>query len=456
MDPGMPAITENSLARQLVVLMAIFACTDRRSAEADRRSDDSGVQSRSAVVESEHVIDDESEEHERTEESAGPGNEVDDAKRLSLNRLLRAEDWGLSAEGTWTFDSSVLLSGGVNRGATANRNLLELRLIADTEKLIHPDWKGGNFTFKFQNFRGEHGANDTGDAIFYDNIDNPFALSQLAVAYYEQKLFDDRVRIKIGKVDANSEFNVTESDTPKFNENFLGSGQGNLPTLFATMPTYPDSATSINLFVKPVKNLELGFGIYDGRLARWINTGSLGPDFGGPYVMYGQAGYKFGEERPTRIALGVWRHTFGAFENLNGVGTQDGQNGLYVNVDKTLWRENPNDPKDRQGLHFDFAWGVGDSDVNPFPYSWTVGLDWIGAIDGRDKDIIGIGITQGIFSDRDPIRTRNAETQFELFYLAQITENLQVQPDLTYIRHPGGVANVRQAWVATLRVILEF
>lgn len=452
----MVAVANNSIARQLAAVAMLLLFAGAPSAQADGMPGESGARTWSAIAESEQSRADEKEAPEGAEEPPDADDETDDGKRISLNRLLGGEEYGLSAEGTWIFDSSALLSGGVNRGATANRNLLELRLIADTEKLIHPDWKGGNFTFAFQSFRGEHGPNDTGDAIFYNNIDNPFGLSQLAIAYYEQKLFDDRIRFMIGKVDANNHFNVTEAGKPKYTQYFLGAGQGNLPTLFATMPTYPGSATSINLFVKPVEDLELGFGIYDGRQVLGINTGSLGLEFGSPYVLYGQAAYKFGEQRPTRIALGVWRHTFGAFENLNGIGTQDGQNGLYVNFDKTLWRENPDDEKDKQGIHFDFAWGIGDDDVNPFPQSWTIGLNWIGAIDGRDQDHFGFGITQGIFSDRDPIRTRNAETQFELFYLAQVTENLQVQPDLTYIRHPGGVANVRDAWVATLRVILEF
>ena len=42
------------------------------------------------------------------------------------------------------------------------------------------------------------------------------------------------------------------------------------------------------------------------------------------------------------------------------------------------------------------------------------------------------------------------------FYRCAIAPNLILQADLTYINNPGNAATVEQAWVFTLRAILEF
>src|SRR5439155_16805294 len=83
--------------------------------------------------------------------------------------------------------------------------------------------------------------------------------------------FGGALRIKAGKVDANSEF-----DRDATALEFLNQSTGSSATLF-TLPTYPDPALGVNVFVKPNADSQLGFGVYDGSLANGVRTGALGP-----------------------------------------------------------------------------------------------------------------------------------------------------------------------------------
>ena len=48
----------------------------------------------------------------------------------------------------------------------------------------------------------------------------------------------------------------------------------------------------------------------------------------------------------------------------------------------------------------------------------------------------------------------NAETAYELTYVAKLTEHLSLQPDLQYIQHPNGY--FPDATVGILRLHVEF
>ena len=87
----------------------------------------------------------------------------------------------------------------MNNSARAIRNLAEVRLSIDSEKLPDSNWKDGNVDLSFQNFRGKDVTQDTGDQIKYKNTDNPVPSTQIAELYFEQRLVDGSVRVKTGK-----------------------------------------------------------------------------------------------------------------------------------------------------------------------------------------------------------------------------------------------------------------
>lgn len=80
----------------------------------------------------------------------------------------------------------------------------------------------------------------------------------------------DRLRVKAGWVDANSEFAVSEAAGEFANPSF-----GLSPAL-ALLPSYPDPAPSLNVFARPLAGgPEVGGGVYRAAEGAWSATAQL-------------------------------------------------------------------------------------------------------------------------------------------------------------------------------------
>ena len=137
---------------------------------------------------------------------------------------------------------------------------------------------------------------------------------------------------------------------------------------------------------------------------------------------------------------------------LDGTGTKRDDVGFYVSADQVVWRENG---EDEQGLGLFGRFGSADDRVNEIEIAWSCGASYRGLLEGRDDDVIGLGITQARFSE-DAGFSASSERVVELFYNAQLTPWLHVTPDVQWVANPGGDRSVSNAWVAGLRVQMEF
>ncbi len=182
---------------------------------------------------------------------------------------------GITLNITYTADGTKNLQGGLDTAGSTWRRLLDVNLTLDTKPLFHLD--GGTVDVEFEDAQGRNASDElVGDIQGIDGLDgvpgqphqNRTQISQL---WYQQIAFDGKLRIKAGKVDANTEFD--HSDTA---QEFLHQSAGSSATLF-TLPTYPDPSIGLNIFLKPRDNLQIGFGVYDGSLGSGVRTGELGP-----------------------------------------------------------------------------------------------------------------------------------------------------------------------------------
>jgi porin len=364
----------------------------------------------------------------------------------------KLDDRGIVFESSLTADWSVNLRGGASTDGSAFRHLFNFGLTFDTERLF--DWRGGTVFLNFQSQNGENGSDDVGDIQGYSNIDAD-GRTQLSELWFEQVFFSGMLRLKLGKVDANSEFACAEHSAE-----FLNSSMGFTPTILS-FPTYPDPAASVNVFLNPIEPLHLGLGLYDGALQEGITTGSRGPRtfYGDPSDLFaiGEVAYSWvflPEMLVGRLAVGFWRHT-GSFDRFDGT-TQSGATGFYAVLDHQVWRENPASSDDPQGLGAFVVYGYAEPDISPIEHHVGLGLAWTGPIPMRDEDVIGIGASCVEFSG-DPAAgfSDNAETAVEFFYKIQVFPYLSIKPDLQYIVNPGGVG-LGDALVATVRVNVDF
>jgi len=363
----------------------------------------------------------------------------------------RLDDQGFTVESDFTLDYSHNFGGGIGRGS-ATRHLFNFNITLDTQRL--GAWDNGTFFFNFQNNTGAGIGDEVGDVQGLSNMDAD-GRTQISEAWYEQLLFDEALSIRVGKIDVNGQFAYVDHGGE-----FLNSSMGFSPTIFV-MPSYPDPAFGFSAFLYPTQTLYLGMGLFDGSLQEGVPTGSRGPMslLGGPGdLMYiAEAGKTWSLQNGTldgRLGLGAWIHD-GDFVRFDG-GTDDQAAGFYLVFDQVLWRENPEDADDAQGLAGFFQYGYADEDVSSVAHHLGAGVVWTGAIPGRDDDVMGLGVTSVLLSDEAGSGfTDNTETAFELFYRLQITPFLSIKPDLQYIVNPGG-AGADDVTAATLRLELNF
>ncbi|RMH27137.1 MAG: carbohydrate porin [Planctomycetota bacterium] len=363
------------------------------------------------------------------------------------------EDRGVTVEAGMLHDLSSPLAGGVRRRLNS-QSIFDANATADFATLF--GWPGATLFVDVQSHTGRQAAQDTGDIQAFNNADAP-NFFQLYELWFEQVFAHGRARLKIGKLDANSEFAFVEHGGE-----FLNSSMGFSPTVLG-FPTYPDPAFAAVLFVYPTDAVYAGVGVFDGSTQDGIATGPRGfrtffADDADEVFIVAEVGAVFalaGGTLPGRVGVGVWTHTapFGRFDG----GTDSGATGFYVVADQLLWRENPDDPDDEQGVGAFFQYGWANENIAEIVHHVGAGAAWTGPIPGRDGDVLGAGITVAVLSDEPGAGFGDdAEIAFEVFYALRLTPAVSVKPDLQLILNPGGDPTISDALVGTLRLEIVF
>ncbi|HMB96186.1 MAG TPA: carbohydrate porin, partial [Tepidisphaeraceae bacterium] len=124
-----------------------------------------------------------------------------------LGNRSKLENLGVKFNANLTADWAKNFSGGVNTTGTNFGQLFDASLKLDTNHLI--GWPGGTLFIDFQNVAGEFASADAGDI---QDVDDNYSNSrtQISELWYEQYLLDNKLHVRIGKIDAADEFNLTK------------------------------------------------------------------------------------------------------------------------------------------------------------------------------------------------------------------------------------------------------
>lgn len=339
-----------------------------------------------------------------------------------------------------TINSSLLYSpfmktgGGANgEPSTKGYSLFNLGVTVDTEKAGL--WKGGTFFTLYQKkigygISGEDFA--MGDYMGFDGWDWR-QLNQISEYWYQQKLFDGKLRMKFGKQDSNTDFGYLNSGW-----DFMNSGFSVNPT--TPLPTYPDSQLGFMAEINPKEWLSIRDGIYS-RYNVPFNITEI--EFK-PMIKH----------LPGRYMLGAWE-----MSDSNGMGVATGVDGDgetiynnfnrnfggYVGFEQMVYKEKKEDKNDLQGLVVFGQFGMAPSNKNDMSKYVGGGLHYIGPIPKRDKDIAGIAVGSGSFASRlgtigsDCGGRVGSETVVEAFYRIQVNPWFYLQPDVQFIMNPSGI-----------------
>ncbi len=365
---------------------------------------------------------------------------------------------GLSIGGEYLLEYSRVLDGGVNRRG-AFRNLLTLDFELDLGTAA--GLEGASVFAQYLSVNAERGGSvDAGDIQGYTNIENDRSLDMIAELWYQQTLFDDRLRIKVGKVDANSEFAAVAVA-----EDFASSSAGFSPTILG-FPSYPDPAMSINLFttlvVEDGYDLTLGYGFYDGAGGPdGVPVGSRGPttffdsDKSGDYFHVAELALEWDSLAVLhhgRVALGGWWHT-GRFDRFDG-GTERGTGGLFVTAEQRIYA--PDADADGRGVYLFAQYGWADPNVSDFMHHFAGGAVVRGLVAGRPGDSAGVYVSFVDLSDKPGAGFSKDEWVIDAYYRVQLTPAVFLQPQVQYIINPSGDPTIDDALVGGIRLGVTF
>ena len=338
----------------------------------------------------------------------------------------------VNSEVIYTGEGFNLARGGVTtRNATRYRGNLDVVLTLDTAAANW--WQGGEFFVYGSHTHGKTLIGDfTQDYQLYSNIDSvPYVdLNQVSEYWYRHTFAGKKLTLKIGKQDANADFCFPDLGAEFVNSSFQ------VPVAMP-LPTWPNQPLGISAFYKPTEKWEVLGGVLDGSAdgRTWgFSTFSQNGMF-----LIGQVNYKFQAQEKARHPgtwrVGTWLHT-GKFDNQAVPDEQvAGNYGAYIVADQMLIPEE----SPAQGLGFFTMLSWAPSDRNIIDQNLAFGLVYKGLLEGRDDDIVGLGVTTVEFNKyQRSFNGLSQETAVELYYRYQLTPWAAIQPDVQYIANPSG------------------
>lgn len=128
-----------------------------------------------------------------------------------------------------------------------------------------------------------------------------------------------------------------------------------------------------------------------------------------------------------------------------------------------------------RGLSLFWHLAMNDKDTATMDYQTQIGTVYKGPFTGRPQDYIGLGVSKMHANERVAERARllnerkgvedyddsawtpvrGAEYAAELHYSLAVTPWFILRPNVQLLRHPGGVSEVKDAWVLGTQVILK-
>jgi porin len=359
-------------------------------------------------------------------------------------------------------------TGGRSQGATAPSSV-ELSLFFDLEKMF--GLKGGSVFTSF--------SERWGHSLSATKIGNTFSTQQIfgfqtwrVIDFsYQQKLFDDRVELRVGRFAAMDDFLVSPYNFGFMQNAFCGNPFGillNAPGMSAYYGTWAALGK-----VKPTRRSYVMSGVYNGDPAMRDNKyHGVNLSLKGPLFSISEAGYQINGldgdgRRLGNYKAGFWYDHSRLTDFESGV-SKRGSWGYYGLFDQVLIPFGSRSSNRGFGV-FGSVTVAPNSRVQQLPLFVTAGVSARGLFDSRPRDAVSLGVASGYFSEDLKRAQRNGrllgpggavpdhETAIELTYRFDLRKGaFFIQPDLQYINRSGGASNFRNALVVGAQFGINF
>lgn len=376
------------------------------------------------------------------------------------------KDMGLTLQMTYIGEVLGNPTGGRRQGAIYDGRL-EFMLEADMEKIaslqgatLHVDgfWIQGTGLTRYY-------INNLMDVSYIEALPTV----RLYELWYEQKLADNKLALRMGLLGADSDF-----VSSKYALLFVNATTG-WPEIFvsdmpSSGPAYPFSAVGFRAKYDATDSLSLVAAIYDGNPA---GPGTNDPQRRNPYglnfrgsdpaLLMQEVQYKYNQDKNStglagQMKFGSWEHLGGFPDNRFDVNGQQynlsglppailpGNYGGYFVIDQQILKA-PDDPTKGIGV-FARIFGAPD-DRNLVDFYFDAGFNVAGLFAGRSDDVFGVSFAYTKISNRvrgaaydsglTPLPSH--EALLEMTYQAQIVPGWTVQPVAQYIIQPNARLN---------------
>jgi porin len=348
----------------------------------------------------------------------------------------------LSFQAGYTGDAVGNINGGIKRGA-AYLGQINLGLTFDTKNAGL--WNGGEFYLQLQNSHGQTpSATLVGDNQVFTNIENG-NYTYLYELLYKQTF--EKLWFKLGIIDLNTEFIITEEGL-----NFINSSFGVIPTISGNIP--------LSIFPKNALGLMLNYSITDAISAQFaIIDGDPGDLESDPYNLSHNLSKEQGLYYSGEVAFLTKRGTYklcgyyhtGSFNDiLNPQISKKHNFGAYGVFEQTLF-EFSGDKK----LNGFIQLGYAPTSRNLLDKYFGCGINFYSPFSRKD-DIIGLAVAHASvnkdYFDANSSTITRSETAIELNYEITLNDYFSLQPNIQYIINPGMSKNTNNALVSTFRL----
>ncbi len=361
---------------------------------------------------------------------------------------------GLMIEGSYTANFWRNIDGGADTENVFLDNTV-VSVTAEGEKLYGIS---GSTVFLsiLKNTGGEINGRHVGSHGGIDNMEVSKSTTKLYEAWIEQRFMDEKLSIRAGLYDLNSEFYVTESSGLFLNPTYgigteMASSGENGPSIF------PATSLGVRILGQIASDYYIQTALFDGvpgDIDQPKGTRIAFEDGDGALIV-AETGYKNADHG--LIGFGVWGYTssFDHFTEIEADGSpaQELARGAYVIAEALL----------SDDISTFARIGTANGDVNAFDWAWAAGAVWNNPFALREEGTLGLALsgTHNSNAYKDAIiatgsATETYETQIELTYRDQILSWLGVQPDVQYTFNPGTGPSLDNALTAGLRVEISF
>ena len=342
---------------------------------------------------------------------------------------------GITFQGQFVNDWSKGIGDSSDSGLGFGRYSFDFTASIDNSKLL--GWNGSSAAVRLKNHLGEFGYGYEQSFQVPSNIDAS-SRTTLYEMWIQQKLYGDRLRLKFGKVDANTEFSVLQNAG-----DFLNSSMGYSPTIME-FPSYPEPKLGFNAFLTARKNYSVGAGVFQTA--------------GGGTFLVAEPGRKWSigsKELDGHVSVGYWKlnETMTGFDGSQVSSAQ----GFYSVVEQSVWRKAVNENGGERKLSTFAQIATGNGRVNPLSSHLGAGAVLQAPSERRPGDAVGLAVTRVGFSSAPQAQfEHHSELVMETYYRASVSRHVALVPDIQFLHHPGGMTAHHDCALITPRLVISF